>query len=189
VELTPPVARYEQVARFLRRQILDGEIAAGAVLPGAPALARQKGVTQSVANRALETLEALGMVRMEAGRGSVVLEQRRWHVTVTVRQAAGEAGIPPEALSSAVTALEAAAGTDPAVEDLSASYVLIPATHDTPGWPALATEMTVLAADVGIAGVRAWGLVRDALRAQDGWDLDEPWASARPASAEPAGEA
>ena len=71
----------------------------------------------------------------------------------------------------------------------SASLALMPGVHDAPGGQALVTDMTVLAADVAIATGRAWGLVRDALRAQDGWDLDEPWASARPASAEPAGEA
>lgn len=180
MELTPPVARYEQVARLLRRQILDGEIGPGTVLPGSPALARQKGVSQSVANRALEMLEALGLVRMEAGRGSVVLEQRRWRVTVTVRRH-GDPDVPFGVIDSATSALEAAAGTDPAVSGLSASYVLMPATRDTPGWPALVTEMTVLAADIGIAGVRAWGLVRDALRGHEGWDLDEPSASARPA--------
>jgi DNA-binding transcriptional MocR family regulator len=177
VELVPPVARYAQVARHLRGRIYAGEWVPGTTLPGAPSLSREYGVTQSVAQRALETLETSGLVRMESGRGSIVLDRRRWKTVVTLRRADG--GTPSR--EQAEPALAAAAAAEPAVEMAEAGVALLPSTHDTPGDWVLVTEMMVLASDVAVAVAISWGLVRDALRGEGGWDLDEPNVSARPA--------
>lgn len=176
-------AGYRQVAGILRARILGGEdgYLPRMAIPGNGILAGELNADIAVVNRAVGELAREGLVELNGrGRRTVVLEQRRWRVTVTVWRP-GDPGIPLDALESATSALAAAAGADPAVQDLSAQFALMPGVHDAPGGQALVTDMTVLAADVAIATGRAWGLVRDALRAQRGWDLDEPWASARPA--------
>jgi Bacterial regulatory proteins, gntR family len=174
---------YRQVAAVLRARILgDGpDYPPRSAIPGNGLLAEELNADIAVVNRAVSELAREGLVELNGrGRRTIVLEQRRWHVAVTVPRA-GDPAIPFGIVDSATSSLAAAAGADPAVSGLAASYVLVAAVPDAPGGPALVTAMDVLAADVGIAGVRAWGLVRDALRGHDGWDLDEPSASARPA--------
>jgi DNA-binding transcriptional MocR family regulator len=180
VEVTPPVSRYEQVAQQLRKRILDGTYAPGSKLPSGPELARQSGISQHSAQRALELLERDGLVSIVSGSGTTVVAQRRWRVSVTVRWTGGT-GIPFGVEDAATSSLTVMASADPAVPELSATCVLTPSTHDTQGDWTLLTETTVLAADVAIATGRAWALVKEALRNHDGWDLDEPSASARPA--------
>jgi hypothetical protein len=176
---------YRQVAAVLRARILGADPAKhyppGSAIPGNGALAEELNADIAVVNRAVGELDREGLVEVTGrGRRTIVRGQRRWRVTVTVRWP-GDPAVPFGVIDSATSALATAAGADAAVSGLSASYALISPVPDAPGGPALVTAMTVLAADVGIAGVRAWGLVRDALRGQDGWDLDEPSASARPA--------
>jgi GntR family transcriptional regulator len=80
VEVTPPVARYEQVARQLRERIFSGEFPERSTLPSGPGLADRLGVSQPVVQRAFEVLAREGLVRMESGRGTTVLERQRWLV-------------------------------------------------------------------------------------------------------------
>ncbi|HWG03235.1 MAG TPA: GntR family transcriptional regulator, partial [Trebonia sp.] len=61
-----PVARYEQIARDLRQRILDGDWAPGVTMPGAPTLAAEYGVTQSVAQKALEVVVSWRLARTGA---------------------------------------------------------------------------------------------------------------------------
>jgi DNA-binding transcriptional MocR family regulator len=181
VEVTPPVSRYEQVAQQLRKSILDGTYPPGSKLPSGPELARQSGLSQHSAQRALELLEREGLVSIVSGSGTTVVAQRRWQVSVTVRWRDGGA-VPREARDRGQAALSAAAQPDLAVPEFSAGVTLLPSVFDGSGggW-ALVTEATVLAADFPLATRRLWDLVRESLRGHDGWDLDEPWASARPA--------
>lgn len=168
---------YREVAANLRARILSGEYAPGTAIPGQLALSREFEADVAVVNRAFGELAREGLVEM-AGRGrrTVVLAQRRWHVEVTVRLAADVEGARP-----LPAALSDAADSEPGVELALLRPAFIPSTHDIPGYPVLIAEMTAVASDVDIAVTRAWGLVRDALRVDGGWDLDEPRVTARPA--------
>lgn len=168
VELVPAVARYEQVARLLRARIYAGEWSPGVTLPGAPSLSRTLGVTQSVAQRALEVLEGSGVVRMEAGRGSVVLERHRYHVSASLPWA--QEGDPPERamreLAAAVTTAERA---NPAISD--AAVVRRSGVA--------AVTMTVEVPDAAHAAAHAGSVMRAACGT--GWDLAGASVEARPA--------
>jgi hypothetical protein len=172
---------YRQVAAELRARIASGTYLPGTALPRQGLLAAELGADVAVVNRAVNALAAEGAVRVEHGKQTVVLEQRRWRAVITVRWTGDPLGASKAALDGAVSAITAAAGADPAIAALGTSYIAIPGTHDIPARPALAAEMTVLASDVALAVGRAWVIVRDALRGHDGWDLAEPVASARPA--------
>lgn len=168
MDLTPPVARYEQAARLLWRRVYEGEWQPGETLPGAPALARQLGLTQSVANRALEWLEQRGAVQMQAGRGSVVLPRRLYHAIVSVPWA-GEGEPPGEAIARAAEIIASAGQGSPAIT-----------WHEvTPGYGVAVVDMTVEVPDAAHAATLAGGVMREAFG--DGWNIAGASVSARPA--------
>lgn len=166
MKLTPPVARYEQVARDLRQRILAGEWAPGVTLPGAPAMAREYGVTQSVAQRALETLVAWRLARVGDGRGTVVLPLHRYAVVARIALAAP--GIDADAYGRLLDALEAVVADDPMAEAVGAALA-----GDGP-----AVAAVILAAHSGHAADRLCELIREA--AGRDWDLDGASVEARP---------
>src|SRR5271168_5017560 len=59
---------YVLVARAIEKQILDGDIAPGDILPSETAFAAQFGVNRSTLREALRTLEQNGLVAREPGR-------------------------------------------------------------------------------------------------------------------------
>src|SRR5271170_7711056 len=59
---------YELIARAIEKQILNGDIAPGDVLPSETAFAAQFGVNRSTLREALRTLEQNGLVAREPGR-------------------------------------------------------------------------------------------------------------------------
>jgi GntR family transcriptional regulator len=69
----PPSRR---IARELRRAILDGELAPGALLPSERELARTYGSARNTARQAIAILQAEGLVDAQHGRG-VFVRQRR----------------------------------------------------------------------------------------------------------------
>ncbi|MBO2531254.1 MAG: GntR family transcriptional regulator [Thermobifida sp.] len=72
--LQKPKARYEQVADQLRDAIKRGKYRPGEMLPSQPTLAREYGLAQTSIGRAIALLKREGLVRVEDGRGAVVLE-------------------------------------------------------------------------------------------------------------------
>lgn len=64
------------VARRLQKMILDGELQAGEVIPSQRLLAEQFNVSRASLREALLTLETLGLVRTEPGRGTFVTAGR-----------------------------------------------------------------------------------------------------------------
>jgi GntR family transcriptional regulator len=70
---TPPSRR---IAEALRRAILDGELAPGALLPSERELARTYGTARNTARQAIAILAAEGLVDAQHGRG-VFVRQRR----------------------------------------------------------------------------------------------------------------
>ncbi len=176
VELTPPVARYEQVARHLAARIYDGTYAAGDALPGAPSLAAALGVSQSVAQQAVELLERRGLVRRDVGRGTVVIDRRLYRVTVAGIRWAGDESAMKAAFDAASDGLAAAGRADPAVAG---------AGHAAAG-PELEITMDVQAANPARAADAAWVVAEGACR--DGWDLDGAAVHAEPAGAPDSGK-
>jgi DNA-binding transcriptional regulator YhcF (GntR family) len=79
----PPVHRYEQVARDLRRRIFEGEFPPGARLPGGQGLAGEYGASQHMGQRAIDILAREGLVRATSGSGTDVLERRQWSIDAT----------------------------------------------------------------------------------------------------------
>lgn len=67
-------ALWRQIADTLRVEVAGGLPGPGARLPPEDALARRFGVNRHTLRRAMEALEAEGLVRVEQGRGSFVTE-------------------------------------------------------------------------------------------------------------------
>lgn len=64
------------VARRLQKMILDGELSAGDVIPSQRQLSEQFNVSRASLREALLTLETLGLVKTEPGRGTFVTAGR-----------------------------------------------------------------------------------------------------------------
>ena len=64
------------VARRLQKMILDGELRAGDVIPSQRQLSEQFNVSRASLREALLTLETLGLVKTEPGRGTFVTAGR-----------------------------------------------------------------------------------------------------------------
>lgn len=64
---------YAQVADDLAARIKAGEFPPGTRLPGRERIAAEYGVGEMTARRAVEELEARGMVRRDRARGALVL--------------------------------------------------------------------------------------------------------------------
>jgi DNA-binding transcriptional MocR family regulator len=159
VKPTQPVARYEQIARDLRKRILDGDWGPGVTMPGAPTLAAEYGVTQSVGQKALEVVVSWRLARTGAGRGTVVLPLSDYRIEMILGMSGG-AAIDPGADDALREALAEASEGDPMLDGLDV----------TPVSSAGATVSAVLtAAHAGHAADRLAELVRAA--APKGWDL------------------
>lgn len=81
-ELTPPVSKGEQLTRILRRQIFDGTFPADA---SGPRLAGQYGLSQPVVQRAFEVLAREGLLALESGKRTMVLQRQTWLVSFGAR--------------------------------------------------------------------------------------------------------
>ncbi len=68
------VALWRQIATALEREIAAAHDAPGARLPTEAALSARFGVNRHTVRRAMEELEAHGLIRVEQGRGSFVAE-------------------------------------------------------------------------------------------------------------------
>ena len=68
------LALWRQIAAELERGIGDGTLAPGSRLPTEAVLAARHGVNRHTVRRAVESLAARGLVRVEQGRGSFVAE-------------------------------------------------------------------------------------------------------------------
>ncbi|MXP63402.1 phosphonate metabolism transcriptional regulator PhnF [Roseomonas sp. M0104] len=68
------IALWRQIAAELERGITKGALGPGSRLPTEAALATRHGVNRHTVRRALESLAARGLLRIEQGRGSFVAE-------------------------------------------------------------------------------------------------------------------
>jgi DNA-binding GntR family transcriptional regulator len=72
-----------QITAALRRQISEGILGPGALLPSEPELAREYGVSRQTARTALQALEREGLVVVRPRRGRIVRSTQRlhWHLS------------------------------------------------------------------------------------------------------------
>ncbi|MDB5381373.1 MAG: phosphonate metabolism transcriptional regulator PhnF [Rhodospirillales bacterium] len=68
------VALWHQIASAIERDIIRGHWAPGARLPTEATFTERFGVNRHTVRRAMESLEQRGMIRVEQGRGSFVVE-------------------------------------------------------------------------------------------------------------------
>jgi GntR family transcriptional repressor for pyruvate dehydrogenase complex len=71
----PPLHR--EVAEILSEQIITGELAPSTFLPAERELCSSMGVSRTVIREAIKLLESSGLVSIERGRGTVVLDARQ----------------------------------------------------------------------------------------------------------------
>lgn len=69
-----------QIVEDILRQISQGEISEGSVLPPESALCASFGVSRSVAREALSSLAAKGFIRISQGAASVVAPRHSWNI-------------------------------------------------------------------------------------------------------------
>lgn len=151
VEVTPPVSRYEQVARQLRERIFSGEYPPDSKIPSGWTPGRYP-VSQPVVQRACTVLVAEGLVSMEAGRGTTVLSRQRWLVSFESRLPLDEEAR-EAALAAVRPALSQAAGEQPAVSGDETQRSAI----------GLLLTMTVESAELGGAVTAALPVAKQAL--------------------------
>ncbi|MDO4343320.1 MAG: GntR family transcriptional regulator [Eubacteriales bacterium] len=66
---------YAQIREQIAQQILNGQLAAGTVLPSIRQLARDLGISVITTTRAYRELENSGFIASVQGKGSIVLER------------------------------------------------------------------------------------------------------------------
>ena len=66
------VARYREIADYLRERIIDGTFTSGRPLPSEEALAKEFGVTRPTVRQGIAELRAAGLVEVIMGRGMFV---------------------------------------------------------------------------------------------------------------------
>ena len=73
----------QRISDDLRRQIQDGSLGPGALLPSEPEVAREYSVSRQTARSALQALEREGLVIVRPRRGRVVRSNQRlrWHLS------------------------------------------------------------------------------------------------------------
>ena len=73
----------QRISNDLRRQIHEGTLGPGALLPSEPELAREYNVSRQTARTALQALEREGLVIVRPRRGRVVRSSQRlrWHLS------------------------------------------------------------------------------------------------------------
>lgn len=124
-------SKYDRIAADLRRHISDGKPAAGERLPAETSLVAQYGVTLTTLRRALDVLEAEGLIERRQGIGNFVKAPRRRVRRTTDRyQWEKDRALLPEAERSSTGATEQDTGLTVADLHFSAEYEQVDADND-----------------------------------------------------------
>lgn len=177
LELPGPRARYERLAADLRTEIYAGAYPAGAVLPAESVIAKDRGISRALANRALQVLADEELVSQEPGRGTYVQARRVYRVRVAVPFPEGRK--PRGTDAQLLTAVRKAARDEPAVREVEATGT---------GLGYARVTLLVEAADGDWAVHAAKLVVRSAGKpwSWEGWDLTLASYECAPAEARPA---
>ncbi|GAA1904168.1 GntR family transcriptional regulator [Streptantibioticus ferralitis] len=73
MELQPPAARFQQIARHLADRIAAGEYSPGARLPSESEMMARWGVSKNTVRYALQELRNMGLAESQQGKGTFVL--------------------------------------------------------------------------------------------------------------------
>src|SRR6476469_4059187 len=71
---------YEQITPQIARDIVSRRLPPGAPIPSEPQLVATFGVSKTVARETVQVLEAAGLVRVQHGRRTVVLDEQEWNI-------------------------------------------------------------------------------------------------------------
>jgi DNA-binding GntR family transcriptional regulator len=118
----------QQISADLRRQIQEGTLGPGALLPSEPEVAREYGVSRQTARTALQALEREGLVIVRPRRGRVVRSSQRlrWNLSEFER--------PDHTILTTSDAWETdieSQGHDPTRQDLEVKRITPPETVAT----------------------------------------------------------
>jgi DNA-binding FadR family transcriptional regulator len=80
IRLPQRVRLREQLVLHLATEIITGRLAAGDPLPAEPELAREFGISKVVLREAIQELASYGMLRVQHGKRTTVLEESEWNV-------------------------------------------------------------------------------------------------------------
>lgn len=99
--LKPKIAKlYEQITPQIARDIVSKRLPAGATIPSEPQLVATFGVSKTVARETVQTLESLGLVRVQHGRRTVVLDEQEWDIlSPTIQEAYRDENLAQELLA------------------------------------------------------------------------------------------
>lgn len=117
VPIETPSSRYQQLANELRTAIERGDYPPGSTLPSENELAAQYNVTTRTVNRAVLSLRAAGLVRVERGRGTIVHELPTLTRDTVARQQIREQGGARGAFQAEMTRLGLEARSDAEVSE------------------------------------------------------------------------
>ncbi|PWU24364.1 MAG: hypothetical protein C5B48_06775 [Candidatus Rokuibacteriota bacterium] len=71
---------HEQVVAHICREIVSGSLPPGSLIPSEPELVATYGVSKTVVRETVQALAALGLVRVQHGKRSIVLPQSQWNI-------------------------------------------------------------------------------------------------------------
>lgn len=71
---------YEQITPQIAGDIISGRLPPGSTIPSEPQLVATFGVSKTVARETVQVLEAAGLVRVQHGRRTVVLDESEWNI-------------------------------------------------------------------------------------------------------------
>jgi GntR family transcriptional regulator len=91
-ELRPGTPRHEQISDWLRGEIESGRLPADTQVPSENELCERFGVSRVTTRRALQTLEAAGLIYRRQGLGSFVADRRVPHGLVRLTDFAQDIG-------------------------------------------------------------------------------------------------
>jgi DNA-binding FadR family transcriptional regulator len=79
---------HRQIAPNIACDIVSKRLAAGAIVPSEPQLVSTYGVSKTVARETVQVLEAAGLVRIQHGKRTVVLDEEDWDILCSLVQEA-----------------------------------------------------------------------------------------------------
>lgn len=141
--LTDPRPLYVQIEERLRGELREGELTPGDRLPPEVKLAEKLGVSRATVRRALEDLEATGLVERRRGRGTVISQPplaQPLSGLFVLRQTAAEAGVQLETSLEDVKTVPAETGP-PELSSRGGRLLWFWRRHISAGVPAAIEQM------------------------------------------------
>jgi DNA-binding FadR family transcriptional regulator len=79
--IRPRIAKlYEQITPQIAGDIVSGRLPSGSTIPSEPQLVATFGVSKTVARETVQVLESAGLVRVQHGRRTIILDEGEWNI-------------------------------------------------------------------------------------------------------------